>query len=185
MPVCAVGCVPVRGVSVCVCVHGIARGAESRRRHWGRAGPPPGSGHPGVPAHTAPRHRPPPWCRLTSEYDYESGEWMRRRSVGASLGGFSHLSLAALPGRRRGIAPGRRGSRSIRHRVFGNTPRRERIFYDDYASVALETGEISVLTTAPPIITVYRRVVKPSPTIVRSNSVISRTPIPLDNPYGK
>ena len=131
MPVCAVGCVPVRGVSVCVCVHGIARGAESRRRHWGRAGPPPGSGHPGVPAHTAPRHRPPPWCRLTSEYDYESGEWMRRRSVGASLGGFSHLSLAALPGRRRGIAPGRRGSRSITI-VFGNTPRRERVFYDDY-----------------------------------------------------
>ena len=139
----------MRGVSVCVCVHGIARGAESRRRHWGRAGPPPGSGHPGVPAHTAPRHRPPPWCRLTSEYDYESGEWMRRRSVGASLGGFSHLSLAALPGRRRGIAPGRRGSRSITI-VFGNTPRRERVFYDDYASVALETGDISVLTTAPP-----------------------------------
>lgn len=125
MPVCVVGCVPVRGVSVCVCVHGIARGAESRRRHWGRAGPPPGSGHPGVPAHTAPRHRPPPWCRLTSEYDYESGEWMRRRSVGASLGGFSHLSLAALPGRRRGIAPGRRGSRSIRHRIRKHATSRE------------------------------------------------------------
>ena len=122
MPVCVVGCVPVRGVSVCVCVHGIARGAESRRRHWGRAGPPPGSGHPGVPAHTAPRHRR---CRLTSEYDYESGEWMRRRSVGASLGGFSHLSLAALPGRRRGIAPGRRGSRSIRHRIRKHATSRE------------------------------------------------------------
>lgn len=185
MLVCAVGCVPVRGVSVCVCVHGIARGAESRRRHWGRAGPPPGSGHPGVPAHTAPRHWPPPWCRLTSEYDYESGEWMRRRSVGASLGGFSHLSLAALPGRRRGIAPSRRGSRSITI-VFGTTRHVARGFFTTTtASLALESGEISVLTTAPPIISVYRRVVKPSPTIVRSNSVISRTPIPLDNPYGK